>query len=155
MLGTALAESEKSLDRGQEAGGFVKAGLCGFGRPLGQVCLPFSDGPAYRFGQPRVGVEEMLHRIVTDFEDFRFFHGDDVGRAWLSCKECHLTEEISFSQDGNSSWAAPVGHLHCDAAVVHNEHRSTFLAGANQSFAWRKDMSGSGGCELAKLFRRK
>ena|SRR5215831_1540349 len=99
----------------------MNARLIGVGA-LCQSGLPFSDCPADRLSEPGIGLEEVFHGGVPDFEYFGLFQGDDVGGAGLARKEGHLAKEISFGELGYCARAATIRHLNGDPAAVNYEH---------------------------------
>src|SRR5215471_873381 len=89
---------------------------------LSQGGLTFGDCPADRLSQARVGMEEVFHGRVPDFEDFSFFQGDDIGRTWLAGKESHFAKKIPFGELGYGTRAAAVRDLNRDATAVNDKH---------------------------------
>ena len=99
----------------------MNAWLIGVGA-FRQGSLPFSDGPADRFSQARIGLEEVFHGSVADLEYLGLFQGDDVGGAGFTRKEGHLAKEVSFGELRDCARAVAVSDLDGDAAAVDYEH---------------------------------
>src|SRR5262249_717385 len=91
----SLSKAEKALYGGKYPGAFSNAGLRAL-RPFGEVGLTFGDCQADRFRQVGVGVEEVFHRRVADFQNFCLLNRDHVRRARLAREEGHLAKEVSL-----------------------------------------------------------
>src|SRR6266567_1102806 len=71
-----------------------------------------------------------------------FFKRDDVGGPGLAGEKGHLTKEITFVKNGYVARPAVLSNLNLDPAVMHNEHRRSLIAGADNHLTRRKDVTG-------------
>jgi hypothetical protein len=109
---------------------------------------------AQRFDEIGISIKNPLHCVMANFQYFCFLDGDDVGGSWLTGEKGHFAEKGAIVQRCDGSRSTVLGNLDANLAVMHNEHRRTWVARVNNDLIRGKNVTCGGLGQHRDLVKR-